>query len=148
MRKVTLVTSKKSNRYQHIKWLLQHLKFQVEHVETGYLNKHKIQEGNGKTRNPTLIDSFNNIIQGENAILTWAVLEATKNADNQSVPSKERTLLGYSTADVLQVESLLEILTEIQRFAYDCILYSTKDVKIPIATERTLNAKTGDLDNP
>jgi len=125
---VQLITSKECNRYQHVKWILAYLKYTVQIVDSaGY------QSNNSKIRNPSMIDPENgNIIQGENAIMTWAVLDATKNADNKNVPSEDRTLLGYCTADVLQIESLLEILTEIQRFAYDVIQYSNMEMRIPM----------------
>lgn len=135
MRKVTLITNKGSKgsfRYQHIKWILLHLQYQVDVIDNDYFQLHKEIDQELLVRNPSLLDQENNLIQGEKAIITWAVLDSTKNLDNSQAPSKERTLLGYSTADVLQVESLFEILTEIERFAYDCILYTNLDISFPI----------------
>ena len=114
MAKLQLITSKKSNRYQHIKWLLSYLNYSVEVIDTTQFSKHRLSNPGQKIKNPTLIDpETDKLVQGENAIMTYAVLKATENTDNSKAPSKERTLLGYSCADVLQIESLLEILTEI-----------------------------------
>ena len=138
MKKVQLITSKDSNRFQHVKWLLNYLEREVEIINYSQLKGLKSE--NQEVRNPTLVDHISKeVIQGENAIMTYIVLEATKDVNNKTVPSKERTLLGYKTADVLQIESLLEILTEIQRFALDCIIFSNLKINVEISEPYNLS---------
>jgi hypothetical protein len=85
---VELYTSIESNRYQHIKWILSYLKFNFNVRSLDQIEKHRLQNASMKIKNPTLYHpDSQKLIQGENAILTWAVLEATKNSNNQNVPS-------------------------------------------------------------
>ena len=126
MAKLKLITSQKSNRYQYIKWLLAYLGCDFEVTNDASVSS---AATNGTSlANPSLLTEDNTVISGEDAIVAYLALTASESLSEDPYKSSSLSLLGYSTKDVFQVESLLELMSEIQRFAYDCILYSQLDI--------------------
>lgn len=60
--------------------------------------------------------------------MLYLAAQASAETNGTSYRESALSLLGYSTADVFQVESLLELMNEIERFAFDCVLYSQLDI--------------------